>query len=57
MTLRMSIDIEKKSEKGLTEEIVRMISAEKNELEWMLDKRLEALKIFRQSKNRSGDLI
>lgn len=34
------------SEKGLTESIVRMISEEKNEPEWMLQKRLEAMKLF-----------
>ncbi len=32
--------------KGLTEETVRAISAYKNEPEWMLEKRLAALKIF-----------
>lgn len=31
---------------GLTEEIVREISGEKNEPEWMLGRRLEALKIY-----------
>lgn len=40
-----------KTEKGLTEEIVRQISKEKNEPTWMLEKRLEALKIFNDSKN------
>jgi len=35
-----------KSEKGLTEEIVRSISAHKKEPEWMLDLRLKALKIY-----------
>ncbi|KXO17217.1 Fe-S cluster assembly protein SufB [Peptoniphilus sp. GNH] len=40
-----------KTEKGLTEEIVRQISKEKNEPTWMLEKRLEALKIFNNSKN------
>ena len=33
---------------GLTEETVRQISKIKNEPEWMLKKRLQALKIFRQ---------
>lgn len=37
-----------KSEKGLTEEIVRMISAHKKEPEWMLDFRLKAYKIYRE---------
>ncbi len=38
-----------KTEKGLNEEIVRQISKEKNEPEWMLEKRLEALKIYQNS--------
>lgn len=33
---------------GLTPDIIREISAEKNEPEWMLEKRLEALKIYDQ---------
>src|SRR5580698_1045564 len=37
-----------KSRKGLDEAIVRQISAMKNEPAWMLDFRLEALKIFFQ---------
>jgi Fe-S cluster assembly protein SufB len=36
-----------KSEKGLTSEIVESISRFKNEPQWMLDIRLEALKVFR----------
>tara|TARA_Y100000310_G_C20670847_1_gene810197 strand:+ start:577 stop:1974 length:1398 start_codon:yes stop_codon:yes gene_type:complete len=35
-----------KSPKGLTEEIVREISLDKNEPKWMLQKRLKALEIF-----------
>ena len=35
-----------KSRKGLSEEVVRQISAHKEEPEWMLDFRLRALKIF-----------
>lgn len=35
-----------KSEKGINEEIVRKISYDKNEPEWMLNKRLNALRIF-----------
>ena len=35
-----------KSEKGINEEIVRLISSDKNEPEWMLKKRLNALRIF-----------
>lgn len=38
-------------EKGITEDIVREISREKNEPEWMLNLRLEALEIFRNSKD------
>jgi Fe-S cluster assembly protein SufB len=37
---------EKKSPEGLTEKIVRDISAFKREPEWMLQKRLHALKVF-----------
>ncbi|SHG90758.1 Fe-S cluster assembly protein SufB [Anaerosphaera aminiphila DSM 21120] len=40
-----------KSELGLTEEIVRQISKEKNEPDWMLDFRLEALDLFFKMKN------
>lgn len=39
------------AEKGLTEAIVREISENKNEPEWMLEKRLEALAIFQQTDN------
>ncbi|HEV8003402.1 MAG TPA: Fe-S cluster assembly protein SufB [Planctomycetaceae bacterium] len=47
-----------KSRKGLDEQIVRQISAMKNEPAWMLDFRLEALKIFFQKPmpNWGGDL-
>src|SRR3989344_5199564 len=34
---------------GLSEEIVRMISQSKNEPDWMLDKRLKALKLFHET--------
>ena len=37
-----------KSGKGLTEEIVRMISEYKKEPQWMLDFRLKAYKIYRE---------
>ncbi|MDO5755068.1 MAG: Fe-S cluster assembly protein SufB [Tissierellia bacterium] len=37
--------------KGLNEEVIRMISEEKNEPEWMLDIRLKALKIFNETPN------
>lgn len=40
-----------KTEKGLTEEIVRQISKEKDEPKWMLESRLKALKIFNEKKN------
>lgn len=40
-----------KAENGLTEEIVREISANKQEPDWMLAKRLEALKIFNETPN------
>ncbi len=42
-----------KTEKGLTEEIVRQISAEKDEPEWMLESRLKALKIFNEKEDPS----
>ncbi len=34
---------------GITEEVVRLISASKNEPLWMLDKRLQALRLFQQT--------
>lgn len=37
----------KKADPGVTEEAVRLISAEKAEPDWVLQKRLEALKIFK----------
>ena len=39
------------SDAGLTEDIIREIWSNKNEPEWMLEKRLEALEIFNQSEN------
>ncbi|MFM1539586.1 Fe-S cluster assembly protein SufB [Helcococcus bovis] len=39
------------SDKGLTEEIVRLISSEKNEPEWMLEKRLEGMRLFYEQEN------
>lgn len=39
-------NFEYKTESGLTEEIVREISEEKNEPKWMLDLRLRSLKIY-----------
>lgn len=35
-----------KSDKGLTEDVIRQISAEKNEPKWMLDHRLRSLAIY-----------
>ena len=40
-----------KTEKGLNEETVRMISKIKNEPEWMLDLRLKAYHSFVEQKN------
>jgi|SRR3989338_4332778 len=37
-----------KSEPGISEALVRQISLDKNEPEWMLQRRLEALKLFEQ---------
>lgn len=37
-----------KTESGLTEEIVREISAQKEEPDWMLEKRLAALRLYQQ---------
>src|SRR3989344_1729412 len=39
-----------KSPKGINENVVRLISKDKNEPEWMLTKRLQALKIFQSMK-------
>lgn len=36
------------ADKGLTEDIIREISKEKNEPQWMLDFRLESLKIYKE---------
>src|SRR3989344_7178484 len=46
--IRNKEDLKFKSPEGLNEEIVRHISKDKNEPEWMLRKRLEALKIFNE---------
>lgn len=48
---RNDFEYEKKSDKGLNENIVRLISSEKNEPEWMLEKRLEAMKLFFEIEN------
>ena len=41
-----AVEYSYKTESGLTEEIIREISEQKDEPEWMLMKRLEALKIY-----------
>ena len=40
------VEFSYKAETGLTEEIIREISAKKEEPEWMLEKRLKALVIY-----------
>src|SRR3990172_2753496 len=47
-----------RTRKGLDEDVVKQISAHKNEPEWMLDFRLRALKIFEAKKqpNWGADL-
>ena len=42
------VEFSYKAETGLTEEIIREISAKKEEPEWMLEKRLKALAIYNQ---------
>ena len=42
------VEISKKLDKGLTEEIVKEISKEKDEPEWMLEIRLRALKKYNE---------
>jgi Fe-S cluster assembly protein SufB len=37
-----------KAEKGLTEETIRVISEDKDEPEWMLERRLRALQQYKQ---------
>lgn len=49
--LKNKFEYEYKTETGLNEEIVREISAEKEEPDWVLQKRLDALKVFQKSKN------
>lgn len=39
-----------KAEPGISEELVRQISRDKNEPDWMLQKRLDALKLFHEMK-------
>jgi len=52
------IEYEYKSAKGLSEDVVRKISSLKNEPDWMLERRLEALRIFNEMEipNWGGDL-
>ena len=49
--LRNPFEYDVKVENGLTEDIIREISANKEEPSWMLEKRLEALDIFNASEN------
>lgn len=42
-----------KAQRGITEELVRRISAEKNEPEWMLELRLEGLRVFHEKSTPS----
>lgn len=49
--LKNKFEYDIKLENGINEEIVREISSYKKEPDWMLEKRLEALKIFENSKN------
>lgn len=49
--IKNEVRFKKKLDKGLTEEIVRQISAEKNEPAWMLDIRLKALRLFFETEN------
>ena len=44
--IKDKVEFSYKSDSGLTEDIIREISSKKNEPEWMLQKRLEALKIY-----------
>src|SRR5690554_737512 len=46
--IKNDFEYDYKSESGLTEDIIREISAKKNEPEWMLNYRLESLKIYHQ---------
>lgn len=49
--LKNKFEWDKISERGLTEEIVREISSEKNEPEWMLENRLKGLEMFYKQEN------
>ncbi len=44
--IKDKVEYSYKADTGLTEEVIREISKEKDEPEWMLEKRLQALKIY-----------
>lgn len=46
-----TVDSKVKLSKGLNEQVIRTISKAKNEPQWMLEKRLEAFKLFKKLKN------
>lgn len=45
-----NVDLELEAPQGISEEIVELISKHKNEPEWMLQKRLHCLKLFKEMK-------
>ena len=49
--LKNELRYRSRTEQGLTEDIIRQISKEKDEPEWMLEKRLEAMRIFEEKDN------
>lgn len=51
--IKNSLSYRTKTEKGISEEIIRQISKEKDEPDWMLEYRLKALEIFNSKKNPS----
>ena len=44
--IKDEVEFSYKADRGLTEDIIRKISAEKEEPSWMLEKRLQALRIY-----------
>ena len=46
-----------KIEKGLSEDVVRLISKKKNEPEWMLEYRLNAFKTWQKWKSLTGQIL
>ena len=44
--IKDEVEFSYKADRGLTEDIIRKISAEKEEPAWMLEKRLQALRIY-----------